>query len=66
MARLTRMLAPLEPYLRGAPPGLPFVWSEETMWAGLNFALTTSLGSLDLLGEITDGVSFEDLLPDTI
>jgi ECF sigma factor len=37
-------------YLRGAPLGLPFFWSEETLWAGLNFTLTTSLVSLDLPG----------------
>jgi len=66
VARLTRVLASLNPYLRGAPLGLPFVWSEETIWAGLNFTLTTSLGSLDLLGEITGGGSYEDLLTDAV
>lgn len=66
VARLIRVLTPLTPYLRGVPPGLPFVWSEETVWAGLNFALTTSLGALDLLGEIAGGGGYEELLPDTI
>src|SRR5262249_22067628 len=32
------------PYLRGAPPGLPFHWDTETLSAGLNFTLTTSAG----------------------
>jgi hypothetical protein len=31
----------------------------------LNFTLTTNLGALDLLGEITSGGPYEDLLPDT-
>ena len=66
VAQLTRVLTPLKPYLRGAPLGLPFLWSEETLWAGLNFTLTTSLGSLDLLGEITGGGGYEALLPDTV
>ena len=49
--------------LRGAPPGLPFRWDSETIQAGLNFTLTTNLGDLDLLGEVTGGGSYEDLLP---
>jgi hypothetical protein len=60
------VLAPLNPYLRGAPPGLPFLWSESTLLAGLNFTLVTSLGSLDLLGEITGGGGYKELLTDTI
>ena len=54
-----------QPYLRGAPPGLPFRWDEQTIQAGLNFTLTTALGDLDLLGEVTGGGSYEDLLPYT-
>ena len=61
--RIVRALAPLEPYLRGAPPGLPFEWSAKTLQAGLNFTLTTTAGAIDLLGEITGGGRFEDLAP---
>lgn len=66
ITQLTQVLGPLNPYLRGAPPGLPFEWSEVTLWAGLNFTLVTSLGALDLLGEITGGGGYEELLSDTI
>ena len=59
-------LASYKPYLRGAPPGLPFDWSAATLAAGLNFTLTTTLGSIDLLGEIVGGGRYEDLLPHTI
>jgi predicted nucleotidyltransferase len=63
IARLAQVLAPHAPYLRGAPPGLPFRFDERTIAHGLNFTLTTDLGSLDLLGEIVGGGDFEDLLP---
>ena len=48
-ARLVAALAPHAPYLRGAPPGLPFRWDAETIRRGLNFTLTTTLGDVDLL-----------------
>jgi hypothetical protein len=63
LARIVRALAPYEPYLRGAPPGLPFEWSVKMLQAGLNFTLTTTLGDIDLLGEIVGGGRYEDLLP---
>lgn len=66
LARLVAALAPFAPYLRGAPPGLPFDWSVATLHAGLNFTLTTSTGAIDLLGEITGGGQYEALLPHTI
>jgi predicted nucleotidyltransferase len=66
LSRLASALAPHDPYLREAPPGLPFRWSAETLRRGLNFTLTTTLGDIDLLGEITGGGSYENLLQDTI
>jgi hypothetical protein len=61
LERLVSALAPHRPYLRGAPPGLPFEWSVRTLAAGLNFSLTTGLGSIDLLGEIVGGGGYQDL-----
>lgn len=55
-----------EPYLRGAPRNLPFEWSSATIRRGLNFTLTTTIGDIDLLGEITGGGGYEDLLPHSI
>src|SRR5207247_1069483 len=59
--RLVKALAPLKPYLRGAPAGLPFQFDEPTVRAGLNFTLTTAAGPLDVLGEIAGGFSCEVL-----
>jgi predicted nucleotidyltransferase len=66
MARLAEALAPLKPYLRGAPPGLPFRWDIETIAHGLNFTLTTAMGDVDLLGEVTGGGDYERLVLHTI
>jgi len=66
LARLVTALAPFTPYLRGAPPGLPFDWSVATLSAGLNFTLSTTTGAIDLLGEITGGGGYDALLPHTI
>jgi predicted nucleotidyltransferase len=66
IGRLVAALAPLAPYLRGAPPGLPFAFNTDTIRAGLNFTLTTSAGDIDLLGEITGGGDYERLTADTI
>jgi hypothetical protein len=62
---MARALEPLSPYLRGAPPGLPFRLDPETIRRGLNFTLITSLGELDLLGEIAGGGGYDDLLADS-
>lgn len=64
--RAVNALVPYHPYLRGAPPGLPFEWNERTIRNGLNFTLTTKLGAIDLLGEVTGGGRYEDLLPHTV
>ena len=64
--RLVASLAPFQPYLRGAPPGLPFRWDVETVQRGLNFTLTTTSGAIDLLGEIAGGGGYAHLLKDTI
>jgi hypothetical protein len=52
VARLAEALKRHHPYLRGAPPGLPFRWDVPTILAGWNFTLTTDLGDIDFLGEV--------------
>ncbi len=66
LSRLVTALAPFQPYLRGAPPGLPFRFDAETLHLGLNFTLTTTLGPLDLLGEVTGGGGYDQLIGRTI
>lgn len=65
IGRLVLALTPYHPYLRGAPPGLPFRWDAATVQRGLNFTLTTDVGGLDVLGEIVGGGGYDALLPST-
>ena len=62
LARLAAAMTPHRPYLRGAPPGLPFRFDAQTLAGGLNFTLITEIGWIDLLGEITGGGKYENLL----
>jgi len=65
LERISKLLQPLSPYLRGAPPGLPFKLDLPTLRNGLNFTLITRLGDLDLLGEVVGGGNYSQLLPHT-
>jgi predicted nucleotidyltransferase len=49
---VSQAMAPLHPYMRGAPQGLPFKFDEATIKAGLNFTLATARGEIDFLGEV--------------
>jgi predicted nucleotidyltransferase len=62
LAAIASALSPLTPYLRGAPPGLPFRLDETTLASGLNFTLSTAMGDLDLFGEVAGGGTYENLL----
>ncbi len=66
IARLVDALRPIQPYLRGAPTGLPFVFDAATVQGGLNFTLETAVGDLDLLGEITGGGSYDQLVAGSV
>ena len=61
IARVVKALAPFNPYPNDAPAHLPFAWTAKTVKAGLNFPLQTTLGELDLHGEVVGGGRYEDL-----
>jgi predicted nucleotidyltransferase len=66
LQRLVNALAAMEPYLRGAPPGLPFRFDAETLRHGLNFTLTTTAGPIDLLGELTGVGDYRAVLENSV
>ena len=52
LEKIAKVLAPLNPSLRGAPKDLAFRLDADSLAFGLNFTLSTNLGDLDLLGEV--------------
>src|SRR6266581_3232795 len=60
--KLEKALEPYHPVLRGAPSGLPFRFDAKTIANGLNFTLSTDLGDLDFLGEVSGVGSFPEVL----
>jgi predicted nucleotidyltransferase len=60
--RLAKALEPFHPVLRGGPPGRPFRFDAKTIVNGLNFTLSTDLGDLDFLGEVSGLASFQEVL----
>jgi predicted nucleotidyltransferase len=64
--RLAKALALHAPYLRDAPPGLPFSFDAATIRRGLNFTLTSDLGDVDLFGELPGATTYFGLLPDSL
>ncbi len=62
IAALSDACASIHPYLRGAPVGFPFQFDAPTIQAGLNFTLTTDLGDIDFLGEVSGLGTYEKVL----
>ena len=63
---LAAVLAPLNPRPRGHNPSLPFVFDWSTLQHGTNFTFTTSMGDVDLLGEVKGIGNYEDLLGESL
>ncbi|MFK7821277.1 MAG: hypothetical protein AB8G99_21360 [Planctomycetaceae bacterium] len=66
LPRLVEALTDLEPYPRGAEPGLDVPWDVETIDDGYSFIMTTTLGDLDLFAEISGIGLYEDVLPESV
>ena len=50
--RLVKALEPFQPRPRGFDPNLPFYFDLSTLRNGTNFTFETSLGEIDMLGEV--------------
>ena len=61
LKKIVAALVPFNPRLREFPKELPFVWDESTLKHGTNFTLETTLGDIDLLGEVSGVGSFADV-----
>lgn len=52
LKKIVSAFARFKPQLRCFPEDLPFVWDERTLQNGTNFTLKTTIGDIDLLGEV--------------
>src|SRR5258708_2815310 len=66
LSRLADVLSPLKPRPRGFGKELPFVFDWTTLQHGTNFTLTTSMGDVDLLGEVKGVGTYQDLADESI
>lgn len=64
--RLFTALAPFDPMPRSWPEGLPFIFDESTLRNGTNFTFDTSIGAIDLLGEVKGIGSYPDALANSL
>jgi hypothetical protein len=63
LERLAGALRELNPTFRGAPTDLPVILDAPALALGNNYTLSTSLGSLDLLGLVEPLGGYEELFP---
>lgn len=66
LPKLVEALKDIEPYPRGAEPGLEVPWDVETIDDGYSFIMTTSLGDLDLFADISGIGLYEDVYPESV
>lgn len=66
LERLATALAPFQPTLRGAPPGLPFTLDARSLQSGLNFTLSAEPGDIDILGEVPGVGGYDKVSADAV
>jgi len=66
LKKLANVLAPLKPRLRSIDETLPFIFDWSTLQHGTNFTFTTTLGDIDLLGEVKGVGIYDDLIKNSI
>ena len=66
LKKIADVLGPLNPRPRGFPEDLPYIFDWSTLQHGTNFTFRTSLGDIDLLGEVSGVGTYDDLLKESI
>jgi hypothetical protein len=62
LKKLVTVLSKFSPRFRGFHKDLPFVFDISTIRNGTNFTFVTSIGDVDLLGEVAGVGNYEDVL----
>lgn len=66
LKKIASVLQPLIPRPRNFPENLPYVFDWTTLQHGTNFTFETSMGDVDLLGEVKAVGNYEDLVRQSI
>jgi hypothetical protein len=66
LKKIANVLSPLKPRPRGLDKELPYIFDWTTLQHGTNFTFRTSMGDVDLLGEVKGVGNYDDLLKDSI
>ncbi len=66
LKKIVSALAPFQPRFRHFPEELPFVWDERTLQNGTKFTLITSIGDIDLLGEVAGVGDYEAVKKESV
>ena len=66
LKKIADVLLPLKPRPRNFPENLPYVFDWTTLQHGTNFTFETSMGDVDLLGEVKAVGNYEDLVRQSI
>ena len=66
LKRIVNALAPFKPRFRHFPDNLPFIWDERTLQGGTNFTLVTTIGDIDLLGEVAGVGDYEAVRKESV
>lgn len=66
LRKIADVLGPLEPRPRGFPEGLRYVFDWKTLQHGTNFTFETTMGDVDLLGEVKALGNYDDVVGQSI
>ncbi len=66
LKKIAEVLAPLKPRPRGMDENLPYIFDWTTLQHGTNFTFKTSMGDVDLLGEVKGLGNYDDLVDHSI
>ena len=66
LAALVEAFTSIHPFLRGAPPDFLFRFDVPTLMTGINFALTTDCGDINLLGEVSCVGTYDHVLAQSV
>ena len=66
LRKIVEALAPVRPRPRGIPADLPFVWDLATLYNGTNFTFETTLGHIDMLGEVKGVGTYHDAVNESV